>query len=177
MHTARTRNLLGAAALTISDLMLVGATAAGKTSASGASALVILFTAPGLSVTELGRRIGLSQSAATRMVDALAAQGLVSRKGTSARSVQVHLTSEGRRAAERVLRARDDVLAGLVRTLDDTEQDALAELLGKLLASAYTRLPSAARLCRLCDRAGCVADDRICPVGQAARRTEVTGNG
>ncbi|WP_411157268.1 MarR family transcriptional regulator [Nocardia terpenica] len=31
----------------------------------------MLSTAPGVSVTELGRRVGLSQSAATRMVDGL----------------------------------------------------------------------------------------------------------
>ncbi|QIS18254.1 MarR family winged helix-turn-helix transcriptional regulator [Nocardia terpenica] len=171
MHEARVRNLLGAAALAVSDLMVEGATAAGGIGSSGAAALVILSTAPGVSVTELGRRIGLSQSAATRMVDGLAARGLVCRRGASAKSVEVHPTDAGIVAAERVLRARDDLLATLVGLLDDAEQDKLAELLDKLLEGIYGRLPSSARVCRLCDRACCVADDQICPVGQAERRT------
>ncbi|MGH3368275.1 MAG: MarR family transcriptional regulator, partial [Nocardioidaceae bacterium] len=72
MHdTTRTANLLGAASLGVADLMLEGATAPAGVGASGSAALVMLAHAPGLSVTELGRRIGLSQPAAARMVGAL----------------------------------------------------------------------------------------------------------
>jgi DNA-binding MarR family transcriptional regulator len=66
----RTANLLGATVLALSDVVVAEATRAADTSSSGAAALVVLSTAPGLSVTELGRRIGLSQSAAARMVGA-----------------------------------------------------------------------------------------------------------
>jgi MarR family transcriptional repressor of emrRAB len=76
----RTANLLGAAALALTDLMLTGATAAACTSASGAAALVVLSADPGLSVTELGRRVGLTQSAAARMVESLEHRGLVERR-------------------------------------------------------------------------------------------------
>lgn len=38
---------------------------------------------------------------------------------------------------------------------------------GKLLTSVYEGALDAAVRCPLCDRAGCVADDRTCPVGQA----------
>src|SRR5918992_1458536 len=67
MHdTRRTANLLGATALAVTDLVLAGATAAAGTSGSGAAALVLLRATPGLSVTELGRRVGLTQPAAAR---------------------------------------------------------------------------------------------------------------
>nr|AJO72774.1 MarR family transcriptional regulator [Nocardia terpenica] len=122
---------------------------------------------PGVSVTESGRRVGLSQSAATRMVDGLVAQGLVCRRSASGKSVEVHPTDEGTAAAERVLRARDGPLATLVGLLDEAEQDKL----GKLLEAIYGQLPSSARVCRSRDRACCVADDQVCPVGQAERRT------
>ncbi|MEU8351904.1 MarR family transcriptional regulator, partial [Streptomyces sp. NPDC048845] len=93
MHdAARTANLLGATTLALSDLALAGAARDAGVSASGAAALVSLSSAPGLGVTELGRRIGLSQSAAARMVDALVANGLVERSPTAGRQVSVALT-------------------------------------------------------------------------------------
>ena len=169
MHDQRARNILGAAALTVSDLMLLGATSAVGVSASASAALVVLSTMPGRSVTELGQRIGLSQPAAARMVDSLAARGLARRAATPTRSVAVHLTEAGVDAVARILRSRDEALAAIVGVLDEAEQDALAGLLGTMLSRAYDRLPGAARLCRLCDRACCVADEQTCPVGQAER--------
>ncbi|MER7486107.1 helix-turn-helix domain-containing protein [Streptomyces sp. NPDC126497] len=78
MHAeSTTANLLGAAALALSDVVVAEATRAANTGSSGAAALVVLSTDPGLSVTELGRRVGLSQSAAARMVGSLEEQGLV----------------------------------------------------------------------------------------------------
>lgn len=174
MHEKRACNLLGAAALTISDLMLAGAVTAAGVSASAAAAVVVLSTEPGLSVTALGRRIGLSQPAATRMVDTLAAHGLIERDATSARSVSVRLTAEGARMAGRILRSREEQLARIVGGLSGSEQQTLVGLLGKLLAGAYAERPDAARLCRLCDRACCVAGGQVCPVGQA-ERTKAAG--
>ncbi|MER6274128.1 helix-turn-helix domain-containing protein [Streptomyces sp900105755] len=42
---------------------------------------MVLSTDSGLSVTELGRRVGLSQSAATHMVEGLQKQGPVRKEG------------------------------------------------------------------------------------------------
>jgi DNA-binding MarR family transcriptional regulator len=100
MHDMRrTANLLGATALAVTDLALGGATAAAGVSGSGAAALVVLCADPGISVTELGRRVGLTQSAAARMVDALAARGLVERRPTLGKWVAVHPTTAGRAAS------------------------------------------------------------------------------
>lgn len=170
MHdSTRTANLLGAAALAVTDLMLAEATAAGGVSASGAAALIVLRTAPGLSVTELGRRVGLTQSAAARMVDALRDQGLVRREPGSGRWVRVHLTPAGLRATDRLADARAEPLRDLLGALDESELATLDGLLSALLARLYQRVGSTELLCRLCDRASCTRE-AVCPVGEAARR-------
>jgi len=140
----------------------------GGTSTSGAAALVVLVAPPGLSVTELGRRVGLSQPAAARMVDSLQAAGLVQRRPGSWREVRVTPTPAGHDAASRLLAAREQPLHDLVSVLDDDEQHALADLLAKLLARLYAEVGSSELLCRLCDRASCTAD-ATCSVGHAER--------
>jgi DNA-binding MarR family transcriptional regulator len=165
----RTANLLGAAALAMTDLLVSGATAAAGVSASGAAALVVLTTTPGLGVTELGRRVGLSQSAAARMVDSLVTAGLVRRQGEPGRSVSVRPTARGARTASRLLAARAEPLADLVATLDDRDRAALERLLPTLLARLHDRVGSTELVCRLCDRAACTTR-ATCPVGEAGRR-------
>ncbi len=169
MHdTRRTANLLGTTALAVTDLAHTSATRASGTSISGAAALVVLMATPGLSVTELGRRIGLSQPAAARMVDSLEGERLVHRRPGAGREVQVGPTSAGRRVASQLLAARGQPLHDLVSVLDSDEQRALAGLLDKLLARLYAKVGSSEMLCRLCDRASCTTN-ATCPVGQAER--------
>lgn len=171
MHDSdRTANLLGATALALTDLTLAGATQAAGVSASGAAALVIVSATPGLSVTELGRRVGLSQSAAARMVDSLEADGLVERRPSPLvrRWVTVQPTSAGRRATRQLLAARGSPLTDLVNTLGTDDQEALARLLTKLLTGLYEQVGNAQYICRLCDRGSCTAGS-TCPVGAAER--------
>jgi DNA-binding MarR family transcriptional regulator len=137
-------------------------------SVSGAAALVVLAHAPGLSVTELGRRVGLSQPATARMVTSLEAAGLARRDPGAGRTVPVALTAAGERAVREVLTARaagtEQVLAGL----DEGERRVLTRLLERLLTQLYTEVGSAEVLCRLCDRVRCT-HDAVCPIGQAER--------
>jgi DNA-binding MarR family transcriptional regulator len=168
MHDARTANLFGAAALAAADLLVADAGHTSGTSASGAAALVVLAAGAPIGVTELGRRVGLTQSAAARMVDSLQAAGLATRQRGTGRDVAVDLTPAGRRSAGELLTARESVLAGVLDVLDPDERAALAGLLTKLLPRLYERVGSAELLCRLCDRAVCVSD-AVCPVGQAER--------
>jgi DNA-binding MarR family transcriptional regulator len=170
MHEVRTVNLLGAAALTIADRMRERAAAAAGTSVSGAAALITLVSYPDLAVTELGARIGLSQPAAARMVDGLAARGLVERRpGSTGRSVSVHLTRRGRSAAGRALRAREAALVSVVGRLAPDEREKLTRALEKVLYGLLDAPGSEHVLCRLCDRGACLGEGRPCPVGQAAR--------
>ena len=169
MHdNQRTANLLGATALAVSDALLAGATGAAGTSASGAAALVVLDAAPGLSVTELGRRVGLSQSAAARMVDSLEAAGLAERRPGPGRWVTVYPARAGTRAVQQLLGARAAPLTELLAGLDDDEQAQLTALLEKLLTRIYAEVGNNELICRLCDRPGCTASG-ACPVGEADR--------
>lgn len=169
MHEIRrTANLLGATALAVSDALLASATGAAGTSESGAAALVILDATPGLSVTELGRRVGLSQSAAARMVDSLEADGLAERRPGPGRWVTVHPAPAGRRVVQQLLTARAAPLSELVAALDDGDQAQLAGLLEKLLVQIYGASGNSQLICRLCDRPGCTTGAE-CPVGEAER--------
>ena len=77
-------------------MVLAVARDAANTCSSGASALVVLRADPGLSVTELGRRVGLTQSAAAQMVESHEQSALAERSPTLRRWVAVHLTSAAR---------------------------------------------------------------------------------
>ncbi|PPS73392.1 MULTISPECIES: MarR family winged helix-turn-helix transcriptional regulator [Streptomyces] len=165
-HTA---NLLGAAALALSDVVVAEATRAVGTSSSGAAALVVLSTHPGLSVTELGRRVGLSQSAAARMVDGLEKQGLVRKEASWGAWVSLQLSDGGAQAARTLLACRSDVLRQALNRLDDGEREQLGQLLSKVLTDLYRQAGDAERICRLCDRRACVRNGATCPVGQADR--------
>lgn len=169
MHERRTANLLAATALTLADQLTLAAATASGVSPSGAAALVTLRTAEGIGGTELARRIGLSQSACTRMLDQLAARGYVRRAPLRGRVVAVRLTPQGAAAADAAQRARTETVARVLATLAPAQQDALRQALEPLLAALYGQVGSDDLLCRLCDRAACVADDHVCPVGAAAR--------
>jgi DNA-binding MarR family transcriptional regulator len=169
MHTCnRTANLLGATALAVTDIALVGATKAAGVSTSGAAALITLAANPGLSVTELGRRIALTQSAAARMVDTLEATGLVHREPTIGRWVSVTLTEAGHQTARQVLNERGAPLTDVITALDADEQVVLAELLSKLLARLYGEIGDHRVMCRLCEAEVC----EECPIGEAHRKQQ-----
>ncbi len=169
MHdTRRTANLLGATALSVVDLVLRGAMAPAGVGSSGAAALVLLTDAPGLSVTELGRRVGLSQPAAARMVESLERRRLVERRPGAGRAVAVHPTRSGRRAATSLLSGREGLLTGLLEELSEAEQQDLEAGLSKLLAVLEGQVGDLDLVCRLCDRPACVAHGATCPVSEAA---------
>ncbi|GAA2288431.1 MarR family transcriptional regulator [Streptomyces ruber] len=175
MHAElRAANLLGAASLTLSDVLVAGATTAAGTSSSGAAALVVLSTDAGLSVTELGRRVGLSQSAAARMVEGLEEKGLLRKEASWRGWVRLQLTDLGAQAARSLLASRGDVLRQALHHLDDREQEQLGRLLEKLLTGLYRRPGDAERICRLCDRCVCVRGGALCPVGRADRDRRVS---
>ncbi|MFR9803976.1 MarR family winged helix-turn-helix transcriptional regulator [Pseudonocardia sp. RS010] len=168
MHESRLGNLLGAAALALSDLMLARVREAAGVSVSGAAALVVLAHSPGVSVTELGRRVGLSQPATARMVSSLEAAGLARRGAGEGRTVPVALTPDGERTVREVLDTRAAGTEQVLADLDAHDRRVLTRLLEGLLTRLYAEVGSSEVLCRLCDRA-CCTDGAACPVGQAER--------
>ncbi|GAB3644535.1 MarR family winged helix-turn-helix transcriptional regulator [Glycomyces tarimensis] len=172
MHDSdRTANLLGALALTLTDLSLGNATNTAGVSSSGAAALVTLSANPGLSVSELGRRVGLTQSAAARMVDSLETDGLIERRPSpfNQRWVTVYPTTAGRATARALLDARSTPLTDALAALDEHDRKALDELMSRLLTRLYDHVGRSQYMCRLCDR-DCCTKDATCPVGEAERQ-------
>jgi DNA-binding MarR family transcriptional regulator len=85
-------------------------------------------------MSDLAARIGLSESSTTRLVDRLAASGLVER-GTSPndrRLVTASLTANGRETLARMRSARCDFLKEILVTLPVKERDELVRLFGRV---------------------------------------------
>ena len=168
----RAGNLLGALSLSVADRTAeaVGdAAGQSETAAIALSALDQFLGEP--SLDRIRRVLGLTPSGAVRLVDRLEQAGQVTRRPSSedARSVTVRLTPKGRRAAQRVARARAEVLNGALATLSVEERERFDELLARVIPSMM-RGPGATRwLCRLCDMEACGRDDGRCPTANAAR--------
>jgi MarR family transcriptional regulator, negative regulator of the multidrug operon emrRAB len=152
-------NVTGALALAVADRLRGD---------SDAAALITLLERGGLTIEWLRRIVGLSHSAAVRLVDRLAGDGLVLRRaGPDGRSVSIRLTPRGRRAAERLRREREDALVSLLAPLEHEERVALLALTEKVLARAVSGRWEARLICRLCDHGACAAAG-YCPVDRAA---------
>src|SRR5918993_3522070 len=109
MTHAHEVNALGALALEVARRIQEAGEAASPHGASVPAALVALHgLTGGQSIDALRHVVGLTHSGAVRLVDRLAAAGLVERRlGADGRAVALQLTPEGRRAARRVLARRE----------------------------------------------------------------------
>ena len=87
--------------------------------------------------SDLARMIGLSPAATSRAADALARQGILSRRddGEDRRVKWLSLTNAGHEALDRITAARTNAVARLAETLDPDQRAALSEALAPLLAS------------------------------------------
>jgi DNA-binding MarR family transcriptional regulator len=152
----RTANLLGVVGLAVAERIEAAArdilSHAGETPA----AVVVIGYGLGPSNDQLRRILGLSHPGSVRLVDRLVADGLVERrKARDKRAIALHLTESGQTLREELLKGRLAAIRPLLVPLSDTEQDALASLLHKMLSSMETTDLERCSLCRLCD-------DRVC---------------
>lgn len=166
---SRSANLLGALALAVSDRIREATELQTEGLArSEPAALVSLAQYSGQPVGVLGQTLGLTHSGAVRLSDRLEAAGLVRRSSAGpGRTLALHLTEAGRRAAAQVLLRRQSTVEQIVRQLGPGEAAALERVAGLLLAAITTDRASARRLCRLCDEPLC-ARDAGCPVDHVA---------
>jgi len=104
----RVANLLGVLALAVADQMACAMTEAAAQGGGAPAALVQIADHPGLTIEELRRRVGLSHSTVVRLLDRLAARGLVrrDRNRQDARTAGLRLTGQGQALARSVLAAR-----------------------------------------------------------------------
>jgi MarR family transcriptional repressor of emrRAB len=172
MHTtARTANLLGALGVVLADALADSAEPAGGSS-TAAALVALLGPSAGASIDALAGVVGLSHSGTVRLVDRLAADGLLERRrGADQRSAALVLTAAGRRAARQVLRRREANLQVLLGVVTSDQQAALVEITERLLSGSRAAEP---RICRLCDLEACGRSRGRCPVAPARRRRHVT---
>ena len=81
MNGPRNRNILGAFALMISDDIVRATSSRAPEAGPTASALALLAHEPGLSIRTLAIGVGLSHAGTVRLVDRLATEGLIERRG------------------------------------------------------------------------------------------------
>ena len=162
--------MVGAVAVAIADRVQEAAARAGGHGASGPAALAALNgPAAGASIDVLRRIVGLTHSGAVRLVDRLAADGLVERRlGADQRSVALLLTPEGRRAARRVLAQREAAVEAALAGLPAGDRAALVRAAEQVLPHLLDRRDDEFRICRLCDTDACGRPRGRCPVQAAA---------
>jgi MarR family transcriptional regulator, negative regulator of the multidrug operon emrRAB len=171
---AREANLLGALSLAVverSDRAVEGAAGSGG---AAPAALVALSTfLDGSSLDVMRRPLGLSHSAAVRLADRLAGEGLVRRDpGADARSVSIRITEDGTRLAAEIRAARERALESVLAPLSPEERAELTRLHEKLLGGLTGGRADAGRICRLCDSHACGHEEGRCPVTHAADAAE-----
>jgi DNA-binding MarR family transcriptional regulator len=171
---ARDANLLGALALAVADQVDVATREAAAHGGSAAAALAALATfLDGSSIDTLRKPLGLTHSAAVRLVDRLAGAGLVSREpGADARSLAIFLTPAGKRAADQVQQGRMRALSNVLAPLSAGERAQLTKLHERLLGGLTSGRADAGRICRLCDSYACGHHEGRCPVTRAADEAE-----
>ncbi|HET8953328.1 MAG TPA: MarR family transcriptional regulator [Solirubrobacteraceae bacterium] len=155
-------NALGALALEVARRVQEAGEAASPHGASVPAALTALHgLTGGHSIDALRRVVGLTHSGTVRLVDRLAAAGLVERRvGSDGRAVALQLTPEGRRAARRVLARREAAIETVLAPLTPEERTDMARLHERLLGSLTGGQQERRRVCRLCDVEAC---GRECP--------------
>ncbi len=171
----RLSNLLGAWALAVADRMTAAvAEATGRGGQAPAAVVALHQFAEGSTIEQLRHVLGLTHSAAVRLVDGLVADGLIAREQAKGdrRSVTLTLTARGRTAARRIARARRDAIAPTLARLPAADRWALTALAEGLTADmARLRLEQRARgeeppggwMCRLCDLHACGRPEGRCP--------------
>ena len=162
MDGPRDRNIFGAFALMISDDIVRASSSRAPEAGPAASALALIAHMPGLSIRMLSIGVGLSHAATVRLVDRLAAEGLVERREhfTDGRTRSLYLTTAGKIASDEVLSSRDEVIAEGLSILSPDELRVLCDIAERVLRHRLENLEHSYRICRLCCYEGCTN----CPI-------------
>jgi len=162
MDGPRDRNIFGAFALMISDDIVRATSSRAPEAGPAASALALLAHEPGLSIRVLAVGVGLSHAGTVRLVDRLAAEGLIERRdhSTDGRTRSLYLTARGKVASDQILASRDRVIAEGLSILDPDELKVLCRIAERVLRNRLESLEQAYRVCRLCCYEGCTN----CPI-------------
>ena len=159
----RVENLLGALVLGLDEQLRERVEAIVGHGPSAPAALQAVLRRPGQPIEHLRHAIGLSHSAAVRLVDRLEDDGLVARRpAPDGRAVSLVLTAKGRRRAARILQERRSVLGRSLVGLSAAERRGLEGLLDRMLRTQAAVREDPTPICRLCELPACPL--RRCPV-------------
>ncbi|WP_314171546.1 MarR family winged helix-turn-helix transcriptional regulator [Streptomyces winkii] len=165
--TTLTANWLGALTVGLGDLLDRALRDASGLDPAAVAAVLTVRARPGQSVSELAETLGVTHSGCVRVVGRLVDSGLLVRgPGPDGRTRGLSLSEDGDAAADEMLRARRQVLEGLVGRLTPEETAGLEQALKGLLPQLPGDRPGARRVCRLCEHAVCRGAD--CVVSTAA---------
>lgn len=119
------------------------------------AALMALAGVDNLTVGDIARRVGLTHSAAVRLVDRLEKQWFVRRLRRVSREVRVEVTARGRRRALGMQQARLAAAGSLVGLVDPQARSVLAGQLAAMMAALRADDATADTACRMCRPEGC----------------------
>lgn len=159
-------NILGAAALLLVDRMQSALAAEEHVGLSYASGLLSIQSFEGCSIDQLSRSLAISHSGTVRLVDQLEEDRLV-RRSRQGRTVALHLTARGRRAAERMADVRLAAVWGVLEELESNERRTVEPVLRSLLGQQTESFNDLLHTCRACSIEACQASGKRCPVAGA----------
>ncbi len=150
-------NLFGALAVGVADRVrweaLDETSFGGETSA----ALVVIGHAPGMSIDQLSRVLGLSHPGAVRLVDRLMSAGLALRELSpdDRRAVALDLTNEGRSRRSALLKRRSMALKAVLQVVGAEDLAVLERITDAMLQALPDDAASALTVCRYCNERQC----------------------
>lgn len=153
---SRTLNIFGALGLLIADRVFAAVEQAGDLGRREGVALIqIGLFAP--TFVNLQTTLRLSQSAASRLVDRLAARGWVVKNAhpEDPRERVLQLTPAGEALMGDILDRKQNSLQELFATLDAGETSRLLDLARKIFAAGIRSQEESDRTCRMCDLSQC----------------------
>lgn len=170
LMTARSDNLVGALGLALADGLNATLAAGSGLRLPDAAVLNAIGQAPGSTIESVRGVLGITHGGVVRIVDRLAAVGLVERRpGVDARSLALHLTPAGTARWHEQTAARSRWLARVVRDVPIEVRPHLDAVVAALLTALTPDDTTAEITCRLCDESVC--PQRRCPVTLAAEAT------
>ncbi len=155
-HSTRvTENTVGALSVLLCDRINEALAKSMGMTGESASGLIMVGSNEFQPIADLSGLLGLTHSAAVRLVARLQNAGwLTKTRGTDRRQVLLSLTPAGVRKRRGLLAARSKAISKLLRTLTDDEQAVLAQIGRKLLA-CHTSIGANGHPCRLCEAGAC----------------------
>ena len=130
--------------------------------ASQLLALRYILLHPNCALSSLAQGLGISNPAATKVMDRLEKKDLVVRvQGSDRRQIKAVLTDKGHRVGEGTLRLQMEAYASLIESLEEDERNVLQQGMESIIRAAVKAYPDWQQLCLHCGT-GCAQDD--CPL-------------